>query len=106
HHVHRDPRSDDDGLAGEEPSGAEEAGDALGEPTERVGVEVHADDAGLRRAGQVVGAAEPQHYPTPGRWRGSRRRQPVGSRWSITSSMVTTPTRCRAPSHTATATMS
>ena len=63
-HVDGDPDADDDRLAHQEPAGAEEAGDGLGEPAERVGVVVHPDAEPLPR----------------GRDRSSRRRTIIGGR--------------------------
>ena len=68
----------------QEPAGAEEAGDALGEPAERVRVVVRADAQAAARAGTGL-----RRRRITG---GARRRQPSGSTWSSTSSTVTAPT--------------
>ena len=84
--------------------GAEEAGQSLGEPAERVGVVERPAYARALRDRQVIPVAhraaeggEPGHQVLP-----PVRRQPDGSSRSSTSSTVTAPTSRPTLSHTAT----
>ena len=107
-----DPEADDDRLPHEEPGGAEEAGDRLGETAEHVRLVLdpmrRLPRGSVRSSRRFTMSSRCRSWchavlvrkVTP-RWR-----QPTPSWRSSTSSTVTAPSRCPASSQTATASMS
>ena len=95
--VEGDPDDDDDRLDGQEAAGAQEPGDPLGEPAERVGVAAAGSCRGRARpaGGRRAGGRQPRR---------ARSRQSSGSRWSSTSSTLTAPSRWPCSSTTGAAT--